>query len=64
VGEVPVEELGGLEPDPHKGGRFGARDRTSSPLGSMPVEPAGIDLNTVGGAVRKRKRCELKSWGG
>jgi hypothetical protein len=62
VGERRYEELGGLEPVMHKGGRFGARSRTSSPLGSMSAELAGFNLDTVRGASRKRERGEVKSW--
>jgi hypothetical protein len=55
AGERRGEESEGLEPGTHEGARFGARNRVSSPLGSMSAQPAGFNLYTVGGASGKRE---------
>jgi hypothetical protein len=63
AGEPEVEGWGALEPVCAWVGGFGARNRISSPLGSISVGPAGFRLLTAAGGCVKRGRTSLKGWG-
>jgi hypothetical protein len=57
------EELGALGPDMREGGRFSARNRESSPEGSIPVVSVKEHMRRVVGPCGLRERGRAKSWG-
>jgi hypothetical protein len=54
---------GGPDARDAQGGRFGARDRKPSPLGSVSVGPGVQPLLIVAGCCRVRARGQMRAWG-